>query len=480
MADRSFEQKVKEELADLRIKPDASVWIGVASELRKEKKRRWFIWLMLLLAGCGTASIWTYFQFRQPAPLAENGKMAAIVKPVTTSQSSIPNEKEKVNPVKGVAIKPENAIVLNGTHREKNTFSWQATVDKRNAKSVEPSNQTVTVHTGIDQEPAKQKELAMVGNHVSEEKKIEEVSMNGTSQDKQVFKDSLQLITHEEKQIAQTIVDTPQQVLENLTPTLIKAIVQAPKKWNWNIHLAAGYGNTITALLPAGKSGNDVYASSPSTGVGGPGSIGTPGGGGLQTASGGGGRTAAFSFNAGVEMSKLIGKRNRLGMVIDYSFYQTNATVGNRIDSTSYFSSVNLYNRNGYYYNNGSSVNYREQYHFLTAGLAAVFPARLFKQLQMRWQVGAGLQFLIASNGLQYDAATNRFFRNNSLIPKIQPRLSFGFDFGIGKQSLFYVGPYWQYTTANLAGAGTDKRHLVLSALKLSYILPEKKNKVQR
>ena len=53
MADRSFEQQVREELSGLRISPDAAVWTGIESALRKEKKRR-FIWLLFvsgILAG---------------------------------------------------------------------------------------------------------------------------------------------------------------------------------------------------------------------------------------------------------------------------------------------------------------------------------------------------------------------------------------------------------------------------------------------
>ena len=49
MSDKSFEQQVKEELSDLRIKPNAAVWESVSASLQKERKRRWAIWLLVLL-----------------------------------------------------------------------------------------------------------------------------------------------------------------------------------------------------------------------------------------------------------------------------------------------------------------------------------------------------------------------------------------------------------------------------------------------
>ncbi|MEO8174565.1 MAG: hypothetical protein ABI581_15830 [Sediminibacterium sp.] len=55
MADKSFEQQVKNELSALRMKPADSVWLVVEKELQQERKRRYIIWLFLL-AGLAGAS----------------------------------------------------------------------------------------------------------------------------------------------------------------------------------------------------------------------------------------------------------------------------------------------------------------------------------------------------------------------------------------------------------------------------------------
>jgi hypothetical protein len=62
MADRSFEQRVQEELGSLKMRPDEGVWAKVEAGLNKEKKRRWLIWLFLFAALTG-ASFWGYMRF---------------------------------------------------------------------------------------------------------------------------------------------------------------------------------------------------------------------------------------------------------------------------------------------------------------------------------------------------------------------------------------------------------------------------------
>src|SRR5437868_10076386 len=56
MADSSFEERVREELRKLRLKPEEQVWTNVEAALRQEKKRRGLLWFILLagLAGAGT------------------------------------------------------------------------------------------------------------------------------------------------------------------------------------------------------------------------------------------------------------------------------------------------------------------------------------------------------------------------------------------------------------------------------------------
>jgi hypothetical protein len=62
MADKSFEQRVKEELGSLKMRPDGEVWVKVEAALHKEKKRRWLVWLFLFAALSG-ASVWGYLKF---------------------------------------------------------------------------------------------------------------------------------------------------------------------------------------------------------------------------------------------------------------------------------------------------------------------------------------------------------------------------------------------------------------------------------
>ncbi len=58
MSDKSFEQQVREELSDLRMKPNAAVWESVAASLQKERKRRWALWMVVLLTAIAGATFW--------------------------------------------------------------------------------------------------------------------------------------------------------------------------------------------------------------------------------------------------------------------------------------------------------------------------------------------------------------------------------------------------------------------------------------
>lgn len=58
MPDRSFEQQVQEELADLRIQPGTASWQVVETSLKKERKRRWLLWLLALMLCCGSSWLW--------------------------------------------------------------------------------------------------------------------------------------------------------------------------------------------------------------------------------------------------------------------------------------------------------------------------------------------------------------------------------------------------------------------------------------
>ncbi len=69
MADkRSFEEQVREQLADINIQPEAGVWENVGNALKQDRKRRWMIWFLLLAGVAGAASYGVYRALELPQP----------------------------------------------------------------------------------------------------------------------------------------------------------------------------------------------------------------------------------------------------------------------------------------------------------------------------------------------------------------------------------------------------------------------------
>jgi hypothetical protein len=57
MPENEFEKQIQSRLDSLNLEPSAAVWQQVEYRIRKDKRRRWFIWIPILAAGLG-AGVW--------------------------------------------------------------------------------------------------------------------------------------------------------------------------------------------------------------------------------------------------------------------------------------------------------------------------------------------------------------------------------------------------------------------------------------
>ncbi len=480
MADKSFEQNVKAELADLRMKPDEAAWTVIESALHKEKKRRWFIWLLILLASSGTAGVWTYYSWNEATintrtdehnkattPIPEPGS----VKRDMMSEKPLPGLEKKVaasgltNSSKGVDDDIKEPIIA-GFKKNPHAIT--------DSKKIKSKTDTENVAAATD---SKTNSREVITNKIVSEQSKVLIEVN--DQDKKnavVISENRKIDSANslaEGVTSQVLTSSQSQTIKDSTANNLIAQKPISKKWQKNILLAAGYTSTRNGL-----SGNWALANSNS--------------GSLSGSQGGGGQSAfaaqdaspsgnpALSLNAGFEIQKQMSKRIALGISLGYTMYQTNVRVGNRVDSAMYFANARSYNDNNFYFTRGNAAMYREVQHFINADLNLYLPFQLFRKIAARWKLGAGLQAMIASNALLYDESTNTFFNNTSLLAKIQPNVSTGFDLAIGKQSLFYLGPHLQYTITPLSNRLGNSRHLLFTSLKFSMSLAKKNKPVQR
>ncbi|MEK7200345.1 MAG: hypothetical protein AAB212_10580, partial [Bacteroidota bacterium] len=104
----------------------------------------------------------------------------------------------------------------------------------------------------------------------------------------------------------------------------------------------------------------------------------------------------------------------------------------------------------------------------------------LFKNVSLRWQLGTGFKVLFATNGLNYDAVSGSLLRNSKLMRTVHTYFSTGIDMAIGKRPFLYIGPHWQYFVSNLSKKEQTNQYFSLSAVKITFIIPQKKIKMQR
>lgn len=487
MADKSFEQQVKNELSELRMKPADSVWTGVEAALQQERKRRWLLWLFLL-AGIAGASFGGYYYFNQdsketanipaqiqslpkeePKKITERKEAPQVVSQTQIQKNTEPAIKMVAVPAEQTADKPKVKQEVASTKKSevKNKTDRDVFVDKNTENSgvVKQQNQVID-------DPKSQNALITEkttgSNLVNDDKKSTEKTTAPTQQ-VTPGKDSITAATKDDEKVIETISVTPT-VSGGASPAAATVVKNKKNKWQWNIAVDAGSSGLRDAIkLPTFSRSDLAYAVAPPTST-----VPAP----LLTTEPS--VKDAFYFDIQLQATKQLGKKHRFGFSAGYSLFQTSMNVGRRIDSTALFNNSAAFSSSGlyassFYYTNTDSTAYTNKYHFLRLGADLYTPFRLFKTISFQWQLGAGVNILAATNGLHYDPVTKKIFSNNALYAKTQSYISTGIDLSIGKVPFLYVGPHWQYSFTNLTSKPGDDQHLFLSSVRISFVLPKKK-----
>jgi hypothetical protein len=491
MADKSFEQQVKSELSELRMMPDASVWTGVEAALHQERKRRWLVWLFLL-AGVAGASFWGYYYFNPS--LKETAIIPASIQSLSKEEPKKNTERKETAPVISQTPIQKNiqpAIKMVAVETEQTGHKPGNKQAVATTKKIPDENRTdrdaLIGHDAAGKDIAKSKQENQVDvapkiqSTVIKEKTADDIPLNddkkniekttATAQQVAPGKDSIPASAKNDEKVIETISITPTASRE--TPPPAPAVVKSKKsKWQWNIAVDAGSSGLRNAIeLPTFTGGRLAYASAPTPPTN---TVPSP----LLTVEPS--IKDAFAFGIQLQAMKQLGKKHRFGLSAGYSLFQTSMNVGRKVDSTAFFTnnagftSSSIYS-SSFYYTNTDSTAYTNKYHFLRLGADLYTPFRLFKVINLQWQLGTGINILAATNGLHYDPVTKKIFSNNALYAKTQPYISTGIDLSIGKVPFLYIGPHWQYSFTNLTNKPGGDQHLFLSSLKVSFVLPKKK-----
>jgi hypothetical protein len=157
MADKNFEQQVQEQMEQFKLSPSNNVWQNVDAQLRKDKRRKRFFFLLSFAALLGIGTIILYKPSKNSlvsAELQQTGHTSASAVPVTATENQ---NRQQQTPVvsKKVIESHEETDAASATAVEK-TFTHPVVQNRNSAKSkYNPLTNSMQVKTkGEKRKPA--------------------------------------------------------------------------------------------------------------------------------------------------------------------------------------------------------------------------------------------------------------------------------------------------------------------------------------
>lgn len=455
MADRSFEEQVREEMAGLLIRPGAAVWEKLEADLTRKKKRRGLIWFVfaglwiLLLSAVWYSMRESQMDMKEPLVSIVSGKdSTASKKEVMIAQPDSSN---------GITIhdkeNKEQPGIIHDKAQTAASFDKAVAVRKAVKQPVPVSADNTEKSSG---ETGANSSVTVADVIMSKADSATAVTNPVTPVHKEELSDSVI------SPLAKTILTSDTVSNEMTAQTKEKTTV----KKRWQLSLAVTGGISGMRKLPGQTLAYQSPLSNPSPG-------GLPGGNNTYKVPS---LQDAGSYGITLWADKQLSKRYGMGISLGYETYHSKTGVGKRVDSSLQSSSFTSAADQRFYYISTDSVSYVNRFHFAQATVSGYALYSLGRSLQLRWELGLGLSALLGSNALHYDNGSGVLFTNRSLLRTLQWNLSTGVELGFGKQPFLFLGPQitW-FIQSPYTDQGSDDQHLFRSALRARIVLGKKR-----
>jgi hypothetical protein len=187
---------------------------------------------------------------------------------------------------------------------------------------------------------------------------------------------------------------------------------------------------------------------------------------------------SGFSFSLGGFISKRISDRMDVSGGLNYHYYSTKVNIEKVTSYPAFNTNSNplvLYTPAGYNTGNGSR-SYTNQYHFIELPVLADFRLNKNKQTPVLWEAGFSFAWLLSTNALYFDPASNLYYQNAGQFSKTQWNISSAVLVGLSiNKSQLLFGPQVQYALSEpLKNSTNSPQHLLSYGMKISFI-PNKK-----
>lgn len=483
MPANEFEKQVQQKLEELQIRPTATVWSEVESQLRKEKKRRRIIlfwWLLPVLLATGGGAY--YFINQQ-----QNNPVISIANetkkdPTTSTSSSIELEKENAKPVDQITTTAETQKAHPSSIEIPSAGN---TTISRPVTQLKSSRQK---RPGLNPEAESEDRLAII-NSLPDSKKQDRVKpvINEADQVKgevsDVNEQSVSIVQNDLKKTVENVKpDTLTVVIPDPTVNEAEKLPKVPKqksKWRFGIELKPGLSNTYEGNLFAAKDREQLYAT-PNTGVG---TIGSGGSFGplappvLVTSP-----SPAVSAGIDVIATREVSKKLSMTFGMGYQYIASSIKVGQKINGsrqvTNDMSSGVLVN--SYYtaaYTGNGDQSYINQFHFATAKAGLSWQVVNSKKFSLSWDNSVSFNYLFHTTALLFDPNYRSYYRDPEVFRKSQLFFTTGFSIPLishRKYSLS-LSPFASYglTPVYNTTSGTNA-HYFNGGLGLKFLFPGK------
>jgi len=468
MRENDFEKNVQNRMDELQLYPSAEVWPEIERRIRKERKRRWFIFWFLfpaLLTGAGA----TYFL------------TVANKKPVTSNQDQkqierSPVEKNKENTL--VNDQPEITIISKDSSAIKKEILYAPGTSKDTKQKNTENNKTsplkndrpvisfengngakkkVSLIDKAEDQPSlitKKENRNPANTIITEQKPVKEV-MKQEDDPVQVITDTTgrsDVQVNETKPVNDTIrVD---QVKPVVLTTDSSAVSDKPaplaktnkSKWNFGITLITGLSNRAAGV---GRGGYSPALS------GGPAQ--------LATYSRDRSYNPGLFWETGAYIQSNSKKKTNVSFGLSFSSFATPQPTGSFADSAISADASG-------FYRSGNSYLYTNRYYYLQVPVMFHWQVNKGKRFPLIWQNGFSPSFLLGSNALIYNSSRNIFYRDKASLNKVQLAFRSGLysKFGTTSKHPFSAGLFFNYNFAGLQKEYQyDRNHLLSFGVQL-------------
>lgn len=462
MEDKHFETEMNKQMEGFTLQPSVEVWQKVELQIRKEKRRRRFIfwWLPLLFLSTGAI---VYFMY----PFIPNRNQTSIVDKKSNEHSVVTTEQQQ-EIIGQPSFKAEPGDVKTNDE-SKNTIAQQqlplpVKVERKTRKPVQklftlskpqPNKTAVTAINKKEEKPL----VAEVKNKATDASVM--IEQNQMIENKT---DTALLILKEEQhqqEIKPSTKDSTATVTADPIATIKKLPVVKKQKPEWAILFRSGLSD-ISQFKTSSFTADRLNA--------------TPG-----TAAPPPAKPSAIKagvgFAAGIQLKKTFSKRSALSTGLAYSFYSTTHQTDSVIYASAQFSnnvSVSSVNR---YAASGNSNNYTSRYHFIE--IPVMYHLQLNKAAQRPFQFNTGVayNFLLGSNAFYFNQASGNYYYDRRLFNRSQWQLRTGISVGLMKKLNYplQAGIQYQYHLSGQWKKSLDlNQHLSFTGIQLLWRLNKK------